>query len=513
MSANRRRFLQSAAAVSAAAGLSQLDFLARLPRVSAQEAKADPKIVRLSDDIEPLVQTIEQTPREKLLEEIAGRIRRGTTYREVVAALLLAGVRNIQPRPSVGFKFHAVLVVNSAHLASISSPDEHRWLPIFWALDQFKSSQATDERENADAKKPNWTMAPVNEGRVPPPQQARKMFTDALDRWDEEAADAAIASLARTAGSNELFDIFARYGCRDFRSIGHKAIYVANAWRTLNCVGWQYAEPVLRSLAYALLNHEGGGNPAENDFDADRPGRDNVARVKKFRDDWRTGTVDPAATRELLATIYGGSSSDLCDQVVETINRGVSPQSVWDALLVGSGELLMRQPGIVGLHTLTTTNAMRYAFDACGDDETRRMLLLQNAAFLPLFRAGMTGRGAVGEQKIESLEPAEIPADSAAALEAIFADVSGDRMQAARKTLAYARANRTPQDFVNRARTLIFLKGRDSHDYKFSSAVLEDYANVSPAWRDKFLATSVFNLKGSGGGDNPLVARTRSALA
>ncbi len=35
------------------------------------------------------------------------------------------------------------------------------------------------------------------------------------------------------------YDETARYGCRDFRSIGHKAIYVANAWRTLNTVGWQ----------------------------------------------------------------------------------------------------------------------------------------------------------------------------------------------------------------------------------------------------------------------------------
>jgi hypothetical protein len=505
MFANRRRFLQASAA--AAAGLSQLDFLGKLPRVSAEEAAPDPKIVRLSSDIEPLVRVIEQTPREKLLEEIAGRIQRGTSYREVVAALLLAGVRNIQPRPSVGFKFHAVLVVNSAHLASISSPDEHRWLPIFWALDSFKGSQARDVEEG------NWTMAPVEESRVPPPHLARQAFTEAMDRWDEGAADAAVASLARSAGSNELFDIFARLGCRDFRSIGHKAIYVANAWRTLHCVGWQYAEPVLRSLAYALLNTEGKGNPAENDFDADRPGRENVARAKKFREDWLTGTVDEQATRDLLSAIYGGSTADLCEQVVETINRGVSPQSVWDALLVGSGELLMRQPGIVGLHTLTTTNAMRYAFDACGDDESRRMLLLQNAAFLPLFRAGMEGRGKVGEQKVAALEPAELPADSAAALEAIFADVSGDRMQAARKTLAYARANPEPHDFITRARTLIFLKGRDSHDYKFSSAVLEDYLNVSPAWRDKFLATSVFNLKGSGGGDNPLVERTRAALA
>jgi hypothetical protein len=139
--------------------------------------------------------------------------------------------------------------------------------------------------------------------------------------------------------------------------------------------------------------------------------------------------------------------------------------------------------------------------------------MLQNAAFLPLFRGAMTGRGRVGEQKVEDLQPAEIPADSPAALDSIFADVSGDRMGAAKKTLAYARANPQPHDFVNRARTLIFLKGRDSHDYKFSSAVLEDYWNVSPAWRDKFLATSVFNLKGSGADDNNLVKRTQAALA
>ena len=40
------------------------------------------------------------------------------------------------------------------------------------------------------------------------------------------------------------------------------------------------------------------------------------------------------------------------------------------------------------------------------DDETRRLLLLQNAAFLPLFRGAMGGRGRVGEQKIEELAAA-----------------------------------------------------------------------------------------------------------
>ncbi len=69
-----------------------------------------------------------------------------------------------------------------------------------------------------------------------------------------------------------------------------------------------------------------------------------------------------------------------------------------------------------------------------------------------------------------------------------------------------------PTDLVDAARLLIFLKGSNAHDYKFSSAVLEDYYNVSGAWRDRFLATGVFNLRGSQGKDIPLVQRVRDAL-
>src|SRR5947209_7312456 len=235
---DRRRFLRASATGGALLGLGDLGFLSRLRPVSAGEATLDPKVVRLQPKIAPLVRLLEETPRERLLEEVAARVRKGTAYRDVLAALLLAGVRNVQPRPSVGHKFHAVLVVNSAHLASLGSPDTDRWLPIFWALDYFKSSQAQDVREG------NWTMGPVVESAVPPPGRAREAFVAAMDRWDESAADAAIAGLARTAGSNEIYELFVRYGCRDFRDIGHKAIYVANSWRTLNCIGWQHAEPI-----------------------------------------------------------------------------------------------------------------------------------------------------------------------------------------------------------------------------------------------------------------------------
>ena len=107
--ASRRRFLETASVGGATMLSASWGLLAGLPPVSADEAAMPADLVQLDDHIEPLVQLIEETPRERLLEEVAARVRRGRSYREVLAALLLAGVRNVQPRPAVGFKFHCVL--------------------------------------------------------------------------------------------------------------------------------------------------------------------------------------------------------------------------------------------------------------------------------------------------------------------------------------------------------------------------------------------------------------------
>ncbi|MGV3533303.1 MAG: twin-arginine translocation signal domain-containing protein, partial [Chthoniobacteraceae bacterium] len=321
---SRRSFLNAASCTGALAALGHLPFLNSLPRVSAEEAKLDPRTVQFHPGIEPLVRMLEDTPRDRVLEEVGRRIRAGLSYRELLAALLLAGVRDIQPRP-VGFKFHAVLVVNSAHLASLASADSDRWLPIFWAIDQFKSSQAADVREG------DWKMAPVDEAAVPQSQHAKDAFIQAMDNWDEAAADAAVVGLARSASADELFELFARYGSRDFRDIGHKAIYVANSFRTLGVIGWHHAEPVLRSLAYALLDRGGSReNPAQADLPADRPYRHNLTALGSIRPDWTGGKVTTEATRELLQALRTASSEDAGKLTVKLLNDGIAPRALFD---------------------------------------------------------------------------------------------------------------------------------------------------------------------------------------
>lgn len=491
----RRTFLKGASALAA---LGELGFLARLPLVSAAEAKLGGRGVQFHPEIEPLVRLLEETPRERVLEEVGARIQKGVSYRDVLAALFLAGVRNIQPRP-VGFKFHAVLVVNSAHIASLASADSDRWLPILWAIDQFKSSQAADVREG------DWTLEPVDEAAVPPSHKARQALIDALDNWDEAAADAAIVGMARTASAHEIFEVLSKYGARDFREIGHKEIYVANSFRTLEAIGWHHAEPVLRSLVYAIVDRDGArDNPARSDFAADRPYRHNLEAVRNIKSGWLDGKPSAEATAEMLAALRQVNAKDASTKAIGLLNRGAAPQSLFDAFFDASSELMMRAPGILSLHATTFTNALHYAFQHCRDEETRKLLILQNASFLTLFR-GAPKDG----PEIDKLEGAESAPETP---EEIFTQIGRDRMNAARQMLAYLKEHRDAKPVADAARRLIFLKGTNSHDYKYSSAVLEDYQSMSAPWRDRFLAGSVFYLKSTEDPDNRLVQRARAAL-
>jgi hypothetical protein len=497
---NRRSFLSSSAL-----GAGSLAFLDKLPSVSAAQAKPEPNLVRLDTGIEPIVRLLEYTPRENLLEEVGARIKNGLAYRDVLTALLLAGVRNVQPRPTVGFKFHAVLVVNSAHLAALAGPDRERWLPLFWAMDNFKSSQAQTQKESG------WRMTAVDEAKLPSCEKAREAFVTAMDNWDEEGAGLAAAALARFYGPGELFDLYARYGCRDFRDIGHKAIYVANSFRALEVIGWQHAEPVLRSLAYALLQHE-GDNPAKRDAEPDRCGRRNLELTRKIKHDLHVNDTNSKAASELLIASRTAPEVELCQEVVNALNGGSGAQAVWDGLYLAGGELLMRQPGIVALHSLTSLNALHYAYQRTVDEGTRKLLLLQAAAFVPLFREAMTSRGKVATVKIDELRPME--GNHKHDITDVYSVLSKDKAGAARMALSCMENNPTgAKELIDAGRLLIFLKGTDSHDYKFSSAVMEDFSFVSPAWRDRFLAASLFWLKGSTSGDSPLLKRTRAALA
>ncbi len=204
--------------------------------------------------------------------------------------------------------------------------------------------------------------------------------------------------------------------------------------------------------------------------------------VKQWQTPWHHGQANDATTLELVKLLRDSEPTGSSKAALEILQSGIHPQGIRDGLMLSSAELVMRQPGIVPLHAVTTTNAITYLMSSVGDDQLRKWLLLQNVSFLSHFAQAAKSRGQLNNLQIDQL--AQVKVDVAPRELLLQTD---DRSKIAQAILSLAQEPAAAGELVQSARELIFLKGTDAHDYKFSSAAIEDYALVSPKWRAAYL--------------------------
>lgn len=507
MNVSRRGFLKGGAGMGLAASLGGLGALLPYSPKTVAETVVTPEMVRFTKEMEPIVRLIEKTPRKKAVEVMAREIRKGLPYRQFLAAIFLAGIRNVNPQPP-GFKFHCVFIIHSANYLSEMSPPEERLLPLFWTLDDFKKSQEEDVRLG------DFVLRNVA-APLPSPSRAWDEFHDAMNDWDEEKADGAITVLVREKSPEEIFEGLWEYGARDYRNIGHKAIFVAHARRTLEVIGWQHAEPTLRSLVLGLLDF--GKTSALNGYAfEDQCYRTNVERVKGAKGalpgDWAGGRGNSTATEELLAPLRQGKTEEACDHAVRLLAEGkCQVQALWDAVHMSGAELMMRQPGIGGIHTVTSANALRHGFHSTRNEDTRLLMVLQALGWMSQFRNFMDSKRDQ-DLRVTELRAEKRPLDSATAIEEILAEISNDRNASAQKAFEYASSTDDARPLFDAARRLVFMKASEHHHLKWPAAIFEDYYRVSPQWRPQMVAASMYYLRGSGHGDSRVTLRALDAM-
>ena len=272
----------------------------------------------------------------------------------------------------------------------------------------------------------------------------------------------------------------------------------------------------MRSLVMALLD-VGREKPAEKvGFDD----ADHLANLERARaalphlpGSWTGAAQDEAATRDLLDAMRSGSIADASEKTLEQLQSGRSQaQGIWDAVHLAAGELMMRKPGIFGIHTVTSINSLHYAFRTAATAETRLDVLLHAVAWMGRFREIMSRGGNFGATKITELKPAEVSPDEAVAAAETFELVGKNPPGAAARAFALAQKHPQPDAYAGMARKVLFRKGTDAHHYKYAAAILEDYGLVSPAWRPHLLATSVYYFKGSKDPDSRLMQQAVEAV-
>jgi hypothetical protein len=481
----------------------------------AQAAETDPSI-RFSPDLEPIVRLIEETPRDKCVGVLAGQVRAGLPYRRFLSAVFLAALRKQDSH-------HSVYLVNSAHQVSLDLNSKDRLIPLFWALDHFKWDQD---------RFPMPAVRPIT-GALPSTEKAGSEFHEAMRASDEERAGRAIAAWARGGDARRAFDTLWQYGCRDMSLIGHRAISVTSCWRTLETIGWQEAEPVLRFVVRNLIGSKGA---------PDRYYHPNLERVEKALDKlpagWLVGGADAGTTLELFALLRQGQSEAACELAVKQLEGVFGAQPLWDALHIAAAELLILHPASSGmamrpLHTNTTVNALHFAYNASAAPGVRLLILLQATAWVGAFI-----RAHLGEQRLAETKPVDLggvrpDAPGEEAVQDLFEQLPPriydhtpktpggylhinrqDRAELGRKVFALVNQDTAnAARYMQAARSWLCVKAAfEAHEVKLPPALFEDYELVSPQWRARLLAASAHWLHGSQSPDSQLLQEVRQEI-
>jgi hypothetical protein len=507
---SRRGFLATSAAAAAVPLLPDLGFLTPVSLAAATDARINPDQVRHSPSIGLLIKLIQTTPRDKCVPVFIEQLQAGLSYQDLLSALLLATIEHGDP--------HQVLGVYSAHRVSSEARMEERLLPLFWALDRIVSGF-----QDGDARPLGRLM-----GELPRAGQAAAIFREAMAKLDPSHAERAIVVLARTQGHRRAMSLLWEYGARRVcGSLGHHPIMVANTWRTLEALGWQHAEQVLRYLARTLPRHE-----------ADRTYEPNQERARKtlpgLPADWATNEPNRGATLEVFHLLRQGKTDSVCGLICTQLSSGrVKAGAVWDAVHLVAADLLFRYKtgGIaIGgylIHAVTSTNALRCGFECSDDDRVRLLMLLQsvgglgNQFVLPNEKDGqLRGMNLLDLKADDTKASASIP-DVFAMLPNKTKDPTPEEAEAYRNvsdeackmSFALLQTSASLVAFKQAARSLLCVKAtRDPHDLKYPVAAFEDTTLANPEWRPYLLASSVHALHGTASADATALVQARKAL-
>jgi hypothetical protein len=274
---------------------------------------------------------------------------------------------------------------------------------------------------------------------------------------------------------------------------------------------------VLRSLALALLDFGKQQSVNGYAFD-DQCYAGNVKRIKNTQldDSWMAEEADPVVTRGLVGVIRESTTEEACTEIAARLAKGkTTAGTVWDAVHLAAAELRMGArsgAAIVGIHSVTSANALHHAYLVMPEPQDRLLLLLQAVGWIGQFRKwAETREETLRKFPINDMEPsADVPIDRA--LSEIFAAVPSNLDAAAAQALRLTRDLPARQAFLTAALRLNLTKADEVHYYKYLAALIEDFPLVSSDWQPHLLAATVYYMKGAGDPEPAAMKRAREAL-
>lgn len=484
---NRRAFLSDVGSGMLVAGLgSALAFDMGLARADSIEGSD-----RLSfGALEPLATLMQETPADKLMPLLVERLRNGTDLRTLTAAGALANARAFGGEDYVGF--HTFMALAPAYHMSRALPEAERPLPVLKVL--YRNA----ERIQAEGGCEHEVLKPVKPSKLPGDRNGSEFLQDLTRRADRDAAESALAAMVKQspdeAWQNLLHEI------HDDVDV-HRVVLAWRAWSTLDLVGQEHADTLLRqSIRYCVKNEK-------YLIDNNRPLCAIREQLPKLFDQYKllnkplgSRIADDKWIEDFSNLLYSAPRAKAADAAAAALADGISPESIGEAISLAANRLVLHDPGrrearpdkpvgsvhgdSVGVHASDAANAWRNIARAAIHRNAAASLIV--GAF---HTAGMSSNLNKDPyplpEQLELIEDVAPPATLSALNNAILAN---DQMRACALATRYTASGGDVQPLFHLL--LQFATSEDGalHAEKYYRTVTEEYATIRPAFRGRQLA-------------------------
>ena len=306
--------------------------------------------IRFSEDIEPLVHFIEETPPEKIVEETTAKLLEGAPEDQMMTALTLAVIRSTEmPFVHHGGPLHPVAALHSIRHTMARLPEKERLLPLVQDV-------ALANAHIHDAASGPYVMPeidPVGEGSV---EATREAFYGCLRRNYPNAAEHYFLWLLDHAPREVALEALVRVAVDNYRFDEHKLIAAVNSIRLLDHLGWELAPILLRPVVrYNFMPSVW----------ADPPPADRVEKLVRERvpSEVRVdGNAEDSVIESLRQDLLSHPLEELDEVVAGALSGGLSLMGATDAISLAASEVFARSESTnpMGIHAMTGANALRW---------------------------------------------------------------------------------------------------------------------------------------------------------
>jgi hypothetical protein len=220
-----------------------------------------------------------------------------------------------------------------------------------------------------------------------------------------------------------------------------------------------------------------------------------------------------SAVRSLCSTLREATPVAACAEIANRLaSSRISFADAWDAIHLSAAELRMRVGSggsIVGIHAVTSANALRHAYLTASTAASRLLLLLQAAGWMAQFRTWAAAR----DKQLRSLSITELePRSESANLETILSRPESEMEQAASEALRLASDRPNRQALLAAALRTTIPRANEVHYYKYLAALIEDVPLVSVEWQPHLTAAALYYMKRPDDPEPEPMTRARKAL-